>query len=102
MAGATSLQALVPLGSWDCHIHFFDPERFPFYLDRAYTPLPAPLDSFMSWSPVDNVNIVQATIEENQDGVLAHLAEGHQKWSSKNFYATIVSTLDLERTFVIA
>ena len=97
MAGGASLQGLVPPGSWDCHVHCFNPEIFPFRSDRAYTPLPASLDSLMSWSPVDNVVIVQATIEENEAGVLAHIAEGHQKWPRKNFYATVVSTLLLDK-----
>lgn len=87
-------RGFIPGGSWDCHLHVFDPASFPLRSDRAYTPFPASLESLMSWSPVDNVNIVQATIENGEEGVLAHLAGGRQKWATKNFYVTIVSTLD--------
>ncbi|KAH5300628.1 hypothetical protein HBI50_209380 [Parastagonospora nodorum] len=36
--GMTSQGALLPLHSWDSHIHVIDPERFPLDPDREYTP----------------------------------------------------------------
>ncbi|KAL6246238.1 hypothetical protein RBB50_006473 [Rhinocladiella similis] len=82
---------VVPSGSWDCHMHCFDPARFPLSPDRAYTPTPACLSSYEAWSPFNNINIVQATIEAAWGGVLAHIAEGSQDHPSRRFYGTIIS-----------
>jgi len=34
----------VPSGAYDCHVHIFDPDRFPFAAARTYTPEPAGID----------------------------------------------------------
>ncbi|KAJ9625227.1 hypothetical protein H2204_010614 [Knufia peltigerae] len=81
----------VPPGSWDCHMHCFDPVRFALSPDRAYTPNPASLSSYEAWSPFDNVIIVQATIEAASDGVLAHVAEGSRRYPGRRFYGTVIS-----------
>ncbi|KIW19821.1 hypothetical protein PV08_00396 [Exophiala spinifera] len=81
----------VPAGSWDCHMHCFNPVRFPLSPDRAYTPIPASLSDYEAWSPFDNINIVQATIEASPEGVLAHIAEGSRTYSGKQFCGTIIS-----------
>jgi predicted TIM-barrel fold metal-dependent hydrolase len=83
--------SLVPPGSWDCHMHCFDNVRFPLRADRSYTPQPASLESFVSWSPCDNIGIVQATIESSAEGTLAHTMEGRQRFPNKYFYATVLS-----------
>ena len=33
----------------DCHVHVFDPARFPYAAERSYTPSPAPLDALLSF-----------------------------------------------------
>lgn len=33
----------------DCHVHVFDPARFPYAAKRSYTPGPAPLDALLSF-----------------------------------------------------
>src|SRR5262249_11692826 len=39
---ATAVNFDVPAGACDCHTHIFgDPERFPFFAGRTYTPEPA-------------------------------------------------------------
>jgi predicted TIM-barrel fold metal-dependent hydrolase len=93
---------ILPPGSWDCHVHCFDPVRFPYRPDRAYTPSPASVASLISWSPCDNIVIVQATIEDGAAGVLAHVAEGRQDAPAKNFYATAVSALGTDRSLLNA
>src|SRR4051812_43563175 len=40
---ATPVNFDVPAGACDCHTHIHgDPEKFPFFAGRAYTPPPAP------------------------------------------------------------
>ncbi|KAH7024554.1 uncharacterized protein B0I36DRAFT_251008 [Microdochium trichocladiopsis] len=73
--GPGSAVSLLPPGSWDSHVHVFDPARFPFKPNRAYTPQPAPLASLMAASYAQNIMIVQASIEASPEGLLAHLAE---------------------------
>src|SRR5258708_9744448 len=41
-ASATPVNFEVPAGSCDCHPHIFgDPEKFPYFPGRTYTPEPA-------------------------------------------------------------
>lgn len=88
-----NLISIVPPGSWDCHMHCFDTVRFPLRADRSYTPTPAFLGSYMSWSPCDNIGIVQATIETSAEAALAHVMEARQQFPQKFFYATILSDI---------
>jgi hypothetical protein len=62
-------------GTWDCHAHCFDPDVHPYRIHRAYTPRPAPLDALIRSLVTDNLMLVQATIEQNFDGLLARLEE---------------------------
>lgn len=34
----TPIRFVIPRGAWDCHVHVFDPGRFPFAASRTYTP----------------------------------------------------------------
>lgn len=65
----------VPASSWDCHVHSFDPERFPYREDRAYTPLPAPLPTLVQNLITENTMLVQASIERSYKDLLAKLEE---------------------------
>ena len=59
--------------AWDCHVHCFEPDRYPYKTTRAYTPLPAPFNDLMQDLLTSNVMLVQATIEEGPAGLLAQL-----------------------------
>lgn len=37
----------VPPGACDCHVHVHDPERFPYWSGRAYTPPPASVEELL-------------------------------------------------------
>lgn len=39
----------VPPGACDCHVHVFDPQRFPFTPKRSYTPGPASLENLLAF-----------------------------------------------------
>ncbi|KAL6151900.1 hypothetical protein ACJQWK_10153 [Exserohilum turcicum] len=62
-------------GTWDCHVHCFEPDRFPFKTRRAYTPRRAPLDVLLQQLLTTNVMIVQASIEASWHGLLASLED---------------------------
>jgi predicted TIM-barrel fold metal-dependent hydrolase len=64
-------------GSWDCHVHCFDPNSYPYKTARAYTPLPAPLHALFQNLLTENVMLVQASVERNFNGLLAKLEECH-------------------------
>jgi predicted TIM-barrel fold metal-dependent hydrolase len=55
--------------SWDCHVHCFDPAKFPFKQTRSYTPCSAPLDTLVNNVQSRNLIITQATIEDGVDGI---------------------------------
>jgi 2-pyrone-4,6-dicarboxylate lactonase len=39
----------IPPGACDCHVHIFDPERFPYSPRRSYTPGPASVDDLLTF-----------------------------------------------------
>ena len=46
---ATQLNFVVPRGACDCHVHVFgDPQRFPMWAGRTYTPEPAPVQELIA------------------------------------------------------
>lgn len=59
--------------SWDSHVHCFEPDRYPYSDCRSYTPRPAPLNALLQNLLTDNFMLVQATIENGHDGLLARL-----------------------------
>lgn len=64
-AGATGGSAGWPQGAVDTHVHVFDPDRFPYGSDRAYTPGAAPvqaLQSFLSAHGLTRVVLVQPSV----------------------------------------
>jgi predicted TIM-barrel fold metal-dependent hydrolase len=55
----------IPRGACDCHVHVFDPARFPYAKDRVYTPPEAPLDALLGLQRAlrfDRVVIVQPSV----------------------------------------
>ncbi|KAF3002694.1 hypothetical protein E8E13_009986 [Curvularia kusanoi] len=59
--------------AWDCHVHCFEPDKFPYKATRAYTPRPAPFAALVRDLVTSNVMLVQATIEQSFTGLLEHL-----------------------------
>ena len=55
--------------SWDCHVHCFDPAKFPLKQTRSYTPYPATLDTLVNNVKSRNLIITQATIEDGVAGI---------------------------------
>lgn len=81
----------VPADSWDCHVHVFDPIRFPFREDRVYTPSPASVDDLVGSTKFDGIVIVQASPENGVHGLLAQLQEAKARYPSKIFRASIIT-----------
>ena len=61
----TRVQFDVPERACDCHVHVFDPSRFPFAASRTYTPEPAPVSKLMALHRalhISRVVIVQPSV----------------------------------------
>lgn len=55
----------VPKGTVDCHVHIFDPARFPYADDRTYTPGPATLtdlQAFLDKFGIERAVLVQPSV----------------------------------------
>lgn len=48
----------IPRGSCDCHVHVFDPARFPYALPRTYTPGAATVESLLQFEKKINIERV--------------------------------------------
>ncbi|KXJ86389.1 hypothetical protein Micbo1qcDRAFT_126327 [Microdochium bolleyi] len=90
----TAAELCLPPGSWDAHTHLFDPARFPYKPDRAYTPEPASLDMLLAAEYAQNVMIVQASVEASPEGLAAHLAEARQNHGDRHFRGTMAAPAD--------
>ncbi|CAG8404134.1 unnamed protein product [Penicillium salamii] len=66
-------------GMWDTHIHCFDPERYPFKSTRKYTPAPARLNDLLKNCESTRLVLVQASIEDGYQGLVAHLQRIHSE-----------------------
>src|SRR5215216_1049098 len=63
--GGTAVDFEVPPGACDCHVHVFDPARFPYAAKRVYTPPEASVESLLELHKVlrmDRVVIVQPSV----------------------------------------
>ncbi|KAH7012549.1 uncharacterized protein B0I36DRAFT_378317 [Microdochium trichocladiopsis] len=88
----------LPPGSWDAHVHIFEPSRFPFKPDRSYNPQPAPLSSLIE-SPhaqQKNILIVQASIESSPEGLATHLREAKSQYPDRTLRGTMAADPDEE------
>ncbi|ETS81541.1 hypothetical protein PFICI_06543 [Pestalotiopsis fici W106-1] len=81
----------LPVGSWDCHLHVFDPTRFPFRPDRAYTPSPATAEDLIANTRSKGLLLVQASPEDGHHGLLTQLREATEKYPAKHFRASIIT-----------
>src|ERR1043165_3858203 len=55
----------IPRGACDCHVHVFDPARFPYFNGRVYTPPEATADDLLNLQNAlhfDRVVIVQPSV----------------------------------------
>ncbi|EED16895.1 conserved hypothetical protein [Talaromyces stipitatus ATCC 10500] len=71
----------LPSGSWDTHIHCFDLQWYPFRSTRAYTHGPAPLGELVENSLTNQVVLVQASIEDGHDGLVAHFSRIRKEYA---------------------
>ncbi|KAM0710967.1 hypothetical protein Q7P35_001706 [Cladosporium inversicolor] len=60
---------------WNTHVHLFDPERFPLSETRSYTPKAATPAELLASSPRESFLLVQASVENGTEGLLAHLQD---------------------------
>jgi predicted TIM-barrel fold metal-dependent hydrolase len=61
----TAVDFDIPRGACDCHVHVFDPVRFPYATERAYTPPEAPVEDLRELQTAlrfDRVVIVQPSV----------------------------------------
>jgi predicted TIM-barrel fold metal-dependent hydrolase len=62
---STPVNFAVPEGACDCHVHTFDPQRFPFSTSRPYTPEAVSVDELRSLHQalhMSRVIVVQTTV----------------------------------------
>jgi predicted TIM-barrel fold metal-dependent hydrolase len=60
---------------WDTHVHLFEPERFPLSDTRSYTPMAATPADLLASSPGESFLLVQASVENGTDALLAHIKD---------------------------
>jgi len=60
---------------WDTHVHLFEPSRFPLSNTRSYTPKAATPADLLASSPGESFLLVQASVENGTDGLLAHMQD---------------------------
>lgn len=66
---------IVPPQAWDCHVHCFDPDEFPFKPTRTYTPHPARLEQMIDNVLTERAVLVQASVEDGPTGLVRQLTK---------------------------
>jgi predicted TIM-barrel fold metal-dependent hydrolase len=64
-AARTEVDFDIPRGACDCHVHVFDPTRFPYAKDRVYTPPEALIDELLGLQRalhLDRIVVVQPSV----------------------------------------
>ncbi|KAF9880161.1 amidohydrolase [Colletotrichum karsti] len=79
----------LPAMSWNCHMHCFNPDQFPFKANRSYTPEPAVITDALNNTWTDNFMLVQATIEDGFTGLLDNLGRARDLDPGKHTAGTI-------------
>jgi predicted TIM-barrel fold metal-dependent hydrolase len=69
---------------WDTHVHLFEPERFPLSDTRSYTPMAATPSDLLASSPGESFLLVQASVENGTDALLAHMQDLQSKLTPGN------------------
>ncbi|KAK5728646.1 hypothetical protein LTR15_001783 [Elasticomyces elasticus] len=75
---------------WNTHVHVFEPARFPYAEVRTYTPAPATVEKLLQSSNASNYLIVQASVEDGPEAVLAHVQDLRHARPTGIFRAEIV------------
>jgi predicted TIM-barrel fold metal-dependent hydrolase len=60
---------------WDTHVHLFEPEKFPLSDNRSYTPKAATPAELLASSPGKSFLLVQASVENGTDALMAHIVD---------------------------
>lgn len=69
---------------WDTHVHLFEPERFPLSGTRSYTPMAATPVELLASSPGQSFLLVQASVENGTDALLAHMVDLQSNLTYRN------------------
>jgi predicted TIM-barrel fold metal-dependent hydrolase len=75
MAQCSNNNSSSPPLKWDTHVHLFDPSRFPLSNTRSYTPKAATPSELLASSPGESFLLVQASVENGTEGLVAHLQD---------------------------
>lgn len=70
--------------SWDTHCHLFEPERYPLSPNRSYTPKAATPSELLDSSPGSNFLLVQASVEDGREALLAHIQDLQSHLTDEN------------------
>ncbi|KAM0720866.1 hypothetical protein Q7P37_003151 [Cladosporium fusiforme] len=71
MANSTDLASI----NWDTHCHLFEPEKYPLSPNRSYTPKAASSRELLASSPGESFLLVQASVEDGREALLAHIKD---------------------------
>lgn len=69
MSNNTALSVM----KWDTHCHLFEPEGYPLSPNRSYTPKAATPSELLASSPGSSFLLVQASVEDGREALLAHI-----------------------------
>jgi len=83
------VSAYIPPKAWDSHVHCFNPEAYPFKLDRSYTPQPATLETLISHIRTDCIMVIQASIEDGFESLLSNLLKSQKEYPGRVIRGTI-------------
>lgn len=87
---------VVPSQAWDCHVHCFDPDEFPFKSSRTYTPRPATLEQMLDNVLTERVVLVQASVEDGPSGLVHQLTEAAKIQPERLFTGIILADAVLD------
>ena len=95
MPSSPTARYQIPADACDCHVHVFDPQRFPYVAGRSYTPGPASVDGLLAFGQrigVGRYVVVQPSVYGTDNGcLLAALRRLGER-------ARGVAVIDAERT----
>lgn len=78
--GPQDVPPLVPRNAWDTHLHIFNPELFPYWSERTYTPAPSSVETYpFNETFVQNLVVVHATVQGPDPAALVHTLTTEQR-----------------------
>ncbi|KAK5747172.1 hypothetical protein LTR17_000307 [Elasticomyces elasticus] len=75
---------------WNTHVHVFEHSQFPYAEVRSYTPAAASVEELLQSSNATSYLIVQASVEDGPEAVLAHVQDLRHARPECTFRAEIV------------